>query len=328
MRYIAAVLSILIVFNKTMGQGTIPEYFLDGKAAVLISSSPQAVPNMDWHQIAELIHPAIVSLGGDPVAYYELEDVALSEEVQAGYASAFNKRMIQSIVLVTRKSNGQVAFHISPYSKNKNIVTSSGAWGITAASLDEIIGNLQIMGQNIKTRNFLVLEIPEFPNAEGALQGSKRFINRNPLNLDVFKLGIPLSGASGDIGQLASYRYDLLGKSEQTILAEQQAERSSIEQVFETHYPYQFEFLTNARGDAELIQDRIQFILVKLEGKEGDLMTSMGFPVEKPEEKNSIVVKYYIRLIIRDELYTGPVWDADPDWQKALAAFLENLKIK
>ncbi|RZS95530.1 NTPase [Cecembia calidifontis] len=328
MKYLAALLSILIVFNKAWGQGAVPDYFLDGKTVVLISSSPLAFPNMEWHQIAEIIHPAIVSVGGDPVAYYELEDVALSEEVQTGYANAFNKRLIQSIVIVTRKSNGQVAFHISPFSKNKNIVASSGVWGITAASLDEMVGNLQTIGQNVKTRNFLVLEVPEFPNSEGAIQGSRRFINRNPLNLDVFKLGIPLSGASGDIGLLASYRYDLLGKSEQVILAEQQAERSGIEQIFESHYPYQFEFLTNPRGDAELIRDRIQFILVKLEGKEGDLMTSLGFPVEKPEEKTRIVVKYYIRLIIRDELYTGPVWDADPDWRKALAAFLENLKIK
>ncbi|PSL00456.1 NTPase [Cecembia rubra] len=328
MKYLAALLSVLIVFNKTKGQSAVPDYFLDGKAVVLISSSPQAYPNMEWQQIAELIHPAILSMGGDPVAYYELEDVALSEEVQSGFASAFNKRLIQSILIITRKPNGQVALHISPFSKNKNIVSSTGAWGINANSLDELIGNLQIMGQNIKSRNFLVLEIPEFPNAEGALQGTKRFFNRNPLNLDVFKLGIPLSGASGDIGILASYRYDLLGKSEQAILSEQASERSSIEQIFEANYPFQFEFLTSARGDAELIRDRIQFVLVKLEGKEGDLMTSMGFPVEKPEEKNRIVVKYYIRLIVRDELYAGPVWDADPDWRKALAGFLENLKIK
>ena len=38
------------------------------------------------------------------------------------------------------------------------------------------------------------------------------------------------------------------------------------------------------------------------------------------------VVKYYIKLIVRDELYIGPVWDADTDWEIALTEFLNNLK--
>jgi hypothetical protein len=327
MKYLSAMLLLILIYTSSWGQGMLPDHFLDGKSVVLISNSPQASPSMDWQNIADIIHPAILEAGGDPVSYYELEDIALSEETQAGYAGAFNKRLIRSIIILTRKSNGEIAFHIAPFTQNKNLIPGSGVWGIQAASLDQLVENLNNLGTTSSSNNLLVLEVPEFANSESGIQGAKKFIPRNPLNLDVFKLGIPLSGSTGDAGLLMSYRYDMLGKSEQAILAEQASERAVFEQLLEAHYPFQYEFLTTVKGDADLIRERVQFILVRLEGKEGDLMKSMGVTVENPGEKTGIVVKYYIRLIVRDELYIGPVWDADPDWRKALASFLENLKI-
>lgn len=320
---------LLILFFQSTGswsQGSLPEFFLDGKSVVMISSSPQARPALEWQQIAEHIHPALVQAGGDPVSYYELEDIALSEEIQAGYASAFSKRQIRSIVLVTRKSNGTFEIHFAPFTGNRNIIPNSGVSNIQAANLEDLTETLNAIGQTVKSKNLLVLEVPEYPNSEAGIQGTKRFINKNPLNLNVFKLGIPLSGTIGDAGLLSAYRYDLLGKSEQTILAEQAAEKAGMESIFQQYYPHQFEFLTTAKSDAELVRERVQFILVRLEGKEGDLMQSMGIPVDNPEERTRIVVKYYIRLIVRDELYVGTEWDADPDWRKALISFLENLK--
>jgi hypothetical protein len=328
MKYISALLLIFFNFLITYGQGALPDYFLEGKAVVLVSSSPQARPAMAWQEISEIIHSGLLAIGGDPVGYYELEDIALSPEVQAAYATAFSKRLIKSIVLLTRKSNGQMAIHIAPFTGNAAMVPSSDVWGMESDNIENLESTLQTLGQQVRSRNFLVLEVPEFPNSETGLENSRKFIVRNPLNLDAFKLGIPLSGAAGDSGLLMGYRYDLLGKSEQAVMAEQQAEKSVFEQLFDTYYPYQYEFLANPRGDAELVRERIQFVLMRLEGKEGDLMQSMGLPVDNPEAKTRIVVKYYIRLIVRDELYIGPEWDADPDWRKALTGFLKNLKIK
>lgn len=327
MKYLSALLLLILVQTTSWSQEGLPDYFLDGKSVVLISNSPQARPAMEWHNIAEIVHPALLEAGGDPVSYYELEDIALSEEIQAGYAAAFNKRIIRSIIIITRKANGELALHIAPFTQNKNLVPGSGVWGIQTTSLDLLVENLLNLGKTSRSNNLLVLEIPEFPLSESGIQGAKKFMATNPLNMDVFKLGIPLSGSTGDAGLLMSYRYDMLGKSEQAIIAEQASERAGLEQLFEAHYPHQYEFLTTVKGDAELVRERIQFILVRLEGKEGDMMRSMGLEVENPDEKTRIVVKYYIRLIIRDELYLGPVWDADPDWRKALTSFLENLKI-
>lgn len=327
MKYILAVLLNLLFFLPDLtAQSALPDYFLEGKSVVFISSAPQASPAMEWNEIADFIHMGLVELGGDPVAYYELEDVTLSEEVQQGYANAFERRLIRSVILITRKANGAVALNISAFSGNKSILTPSGIWSLESVSLEELKNTITAIGQQIKSKNFLVLEVPEFPNAEDEMASNRIFFNRNPLNLDVFKIGIPLSGSSGDAGLLMAYRYDLLGKNEQAILAEQQSEKSNLELILENNYPYQFEFLTTSRPDADLVRDRIQFILMRMEGKEGDLMQSMGLPVNNPEEKNRIVVKYYIRLIVRDELYIGPEWDADPDWRKSLENFLKNIQ--
>lgn len=326
MKYLSALLLIFFNCLFSFAQGALPDYFLEGKSVVLVSSSPQARPSMEWEGISEDIHESLLAIGGDPVGYYELEDVALSQEIQAGYAGAFAKRLIKSIVIVTRKTNGQVSLHIAPFTGNASIIPASGIWTMTFDNLESMQSSLKAMGHQVKSRNYLVLEVPEFPNAEAGLQSSRRFFARNPLNLDAFKLGIPLSGAAGDAGLLMAFRYDLLGKSEQAILAEQEAEKSGLEGIFRTYYPYQFEFLANPKGDAELIRDRVQFVLMRLEGKEGDLMQSMGLPVDNPQEKSRIVVKYYIRLIVRDEYYIGPDWDADPDWRKALSGFLKNLQ--
>lgn len=327
MKIFSATLMCFLIFSKSFAQGGLPEGFLDGKSVVLISNSPQARPAMTWTALSEEIHKGIVEAGGDPVAYYELEDLTLSEETQAGYAEAFNKRLIKNIVIVTRKSSGEVVLNIAPYTNNKNIVSNSGVYAVSSSSIESLKESLSGMGSSIRTKNLLVLDVPEFPANEGSLAGgASRFLNRNPLNLDVFKLGVPLSGAAGESAFLSLYRYDLLGKSEAAIAAEQAAEKSGLEGIFKSNYPHQVEYLTDAKTEAELIRDRVQFVLMRVEGRENDLKNSMGLPVSEGEEGSRIVVKYYIKFLVRNELYIGPEWDADPNWRVALSRFLENLK--
>ncbi|MCH7410775.1 NTPase [Belliella sp. DSM 111904] len=326
MKYISAMLLFFFMSMSMNGQG-LPESFLNGKAVVMISAAPQARPPMNWTDIAENVHPGLVAAGGDPVAYYELEDVALSEETQAGYAEAFNKRQVKSIVLLTRKPNGEIALTITPYTNNKNIVSNAAEFSLQMPDAASMKESLEALGKNIRSKNMLVLDVPEYPTPEGTVPTSqRRFLKRNPLNLDVFKLGIPLSGTVGEAGFLTMYRYDLLGKSAEAIAAEQVAEKRGMEGILKANYSHQVAFLTEAKPEAELIRDRVQFLLMRVEGREADLMESMGLEVTDPSSSTRIVVKYYIKFLVRNELYIGPDWDADPNWQKALGQFLENLK--
>lgn len=326
MKYLSALLFLLAFFNDLFAQTSLPGQFLDGKTVVLISNAPQARPAITWVNLADRIHPALVEAGGDPVAYYELEDIAISEDVQAGFAEMFNKRLITNIAILTRKGDGSVELNIAPYTKNRNILPTSGIWNLSGNSLDQLKESLVNLGKEQRTKNLLVVDVPEFPSGASAAANAPRFINRNPLNLDVFKLGIPLSGSAGESGFLNTFRYDLLGKSKELILAEQKAEKEGLESLFAELYPYQIEFLTDPKTDAELIRERVQFVLMRVEAREADLLQNMGLPVENPDLQNRIVVKYYIRFLVRNELYIGPVWDAHPDWRVSLENFLKNLK--
>ncbi|MCH7414140.1 NTPase [Belliella sp. R4-6] len=327
MKVISALLLFFVLAPSSYGQGTLPESFLDGKSVVLISNSPQARPVLSWENLAEEIHAGIVEAGGDPVAYYELEEITLSEETQAGYAEAFNKRLVKNIVILTRKSSGELILHIAPYTNNKNMVSNAGIYSMQAESVKSMKESLMAMGRNVRSRNLLVLEVPEFPASESSLAGgNSRFLNRNPLNLDVFKLGVPLSGAAGESAFLSMYRYDLLGKSAEAIAAAQKEEKNGLEGIFKASYPHQVEYLTEAKTEAELIKERVQFVLMRVEGRESDLRSSMGLPELESGDDSRIVVKYYIKFLVRNELYIGPEWDADPNWRVALRKFLENLK--
>ncbi|MCH6199041.1 NTPase [Aquiflexum sp. LQ15W] len=329
MKYLFALLMVLAFLRPSMAQNSLPETFLDGKSVVLISNSPQARPPISWTELAHAIHGALVSAGGDPVAYYELEDVAISEEVQAGFAAMFSKRMVASVVILTRKANGGTVLNIGPFTNNKNMIPTEGMWGMDASGIDQMKESLSAIGQTVKSKNLMVLEVPEFPSgANATASAAQRYLNRNPLNLDVFKLGIPLSGAAGESGYLNTFRYDLLGKSEESILAEQNEERNGLQAIFTQSYPHQVEFLSSPKSDADLIKERVQFVLMRVEAREADLMQNMGLNTDNLQDGNRIVVKYYIRFLVRNELYIGPVWDADPDWKVSLGNFLNNLKIK
>jgi len=327
MKYIFCALLFFGSWIHVLAQGMLPESFFDGKSVVMISTDPGARPVLSWQQLADSVHNHLVEAGADPVAYFELEQVVLSEARQADFAKAFQMRGVKNIILVSRKKES-LSIHVGPFSGDGKIINSPSLFGVSGKDWNEAGILLAESGKSTRTKNLLVIDVAEFPqisNQETA-QSEQKFIARNPLNLEVFKLGIPLEGSSAESGALSYFRYDLLGKSQESILAEQAAQKSQIQAIFKDLYPHQIEWLTEAKSNEELIRDRVQFLLVKVEGRQADLMKSMGLePISGPEGSET-VVKYYIKLIVRDELYIGPEWDADSDWKVALTNFLTNLK--
>lgn len=323
---ISLILFCTFITSFAVGQTALPEFFLEGKSIVLISNSPSARPILSFDKIAKEIHPSLVSAGGDPIGYYELEDIILSEEVQAGYAAQFTKRLVKSVVVVTRKPNGGLEANILPFTNNRNIVPASSLWSSSANTLEEFKERVSNAGNGQKTKNLLVLDVPEFLAPSNAASGN--YLARNPLNLNMFKMAIPLSGTGSESGFLTSYRYDLLGKSEAEVARAQSQQKEEIKQILDAFYPHQVEYITEPKTHAELIKDRVQFMLMRVEGREGDLMKNMGLTknIDSPDDYNRVVVKYYIRFLVRDEQYIGPTWDADPNWKIALTNFLDNLK--
>lgn len=327
MKFISFAFLFFISISLVSAQGGLPESFFEGKSVVLVSTDPGSRPALSWQQLADSVHVHLVEAGADPVAYFELEQVILSEARQADFAKAFATRQVKNIVLVTRKKQN-LSIHVGPFSGDGKIVSTTALFGLVGKDWDEAGAQLAALGKTTRSKNLLVIDVPEFPqisNQETA-QSEQKFLNRNPLNLEVFKLGIPLEGSSAETGLLSYFRYDLLGKSQEAILAEQAAQKAQIQSIIENLYPHQIEWLTEAKTNQQLVQDRVQFLLVKVEGRQADLMKSMGLEPIVGEEGSQTVVKYYIKLIMRDELYIGPDWDANADWKVALTDFLNNLK--
>lgn len=328
MKYIFVILFLGLSLNPGFSQSSPLEGFLDGKSVVFISSSPAARPPITFKTLADEIHEALIKAGGDPVAYYELENVTLSETTQAAYAASFSKRLIKNIVILTRKENSGAIIHIMPFTGDKNIVSSGASWSASADDLDGLKEKLASIGTTTKSKNLLVIEVPEFlgdVSNQDVSTAASTYLPRIPLNLDVFKLGVPLAGSSGESGFLTTFRYDLLGKSQEQILAEQKLEKEGLTAILASRYPYEVEFLTSPRTNEELIKDRVQFVLMRLEGREGDLMENMGLDPKQASDPNRIVIKYYIRFLLRNELYIAPIWDADPAWDIALTNFLDQI---
>ena len=328
MKYIFSLALFFMSLLMGFAQGQLPESFFDGKSVVMVSTDPGARPVLGWKELADSVHHFLVEAGADPVGYFELEQVVLSEARQAAFAGAFAQRKVQNIILVTRQKQ-KTSIHVGAFSGSASLINGTGLYGVSGSDWREAGALFEAAGKGKKTSNLLVIDVAEFPqiSSQETAQSVQRFIPRNPLNLEVFKLGIPLEGSSAETGYMSYFRYDLYGKTQEAILAEQASQKSQLEALFKSNYPNQIEWLTEAKTNQELIQQRVQFVLVKVEGRQADLMESMGLDPIQGEAGSQTVVKYYIRFLVRDELYLGPVWDADPDWRVALSRFLENLKL-
>ena len=327
MKYRAPLLFFFFCTLFAQAQGTLTPTFFEGKSVVLVSNDPGAKPSLTWQVLADSMHSNLVRAGGDPAAYYELEQVALSAERQAEYAKAFLQRQIQNIILITRQKE-QTSIHVGKFSGDGKLITEANLFGVSGKDWKTAGQQFAGYGGTTPTKNLLVPDLAEFPVlvAQNAGSSAQKFLPRNPLNLEVFRLGIPLEGTSAVTGPINTFRYGAYGKSGEVVLAEQSAQKKGLEEIFSSTYPHEVAWMVEAKSDPQLIADRIQFVLVKVEGRQADLMKSMGLEPLTGEEGSKTVVKYYIRFLVREELYLGPVWDAHPDWRIALKQFLDNLK--
>lgn len=327
MKYICSLLLFVTLPLFAIAQGTLPTTFFQGKSVVLVSNDPSAIPSITWQSLSDSIHPYLVGAGGDPIAYYELEQVALSAEQQGVYSKAFLERQVQNVILITRQKE-QTSIHVGRFSEDAKLIAEENLFGLSGIDWKSVGQQFASNGAMTATQNLLVSEVAEFPvlPTQGANLGIQKFISRNPLNLEVFRLGIPLDGTAAVNGPIHTYRYQNYGKSVERLFAEQSAQKEFLEGIFSSAYPHQIAWLTEAKSNSQLLAEQIQFVLVKVEGRQADLMKSMGLEPLTGEEGSRTVVKYYIRFLVREELYLGPTWDAHPNWQIALKQFLANLK--
>ena len=210
MKYIYVVFFFLFSTAFVQGQATLPPTFFEGKSIILVSNDPGARPIITWKALADSIHPDLVRAGGDPVGYFELEQVALSTALQAVYAKAFLERQIQNVVLITRQKE-QVSIQVGKFSGDGKIIENTSIFGISGKDWKTAAQQFAAIGTAVPTKNLLVADLAEFPTLgpQSVAANSQKWISRNPLNLDVFRLGIPLEGTSAINGPINTFRYEV-----------------------------------------------------------------------------------------------------------------------
>ena len=110
-------------------------------------------------------------------------------------------------------------------------------------------------------------------------------------------------------------------------------------------YPYEYE-LFDYRDDEDAFRQGYQYILQRMTSagssvkkllnyqtieEETDYISTVKGEVERTELKtipvDARITKFYIRQTVTAEVHVGTEWDADTDWQSALANYLNNLRI-
>ncbi len=319
---------LIMSASSLMGQSyfqsqQVPSTVRSSKTAVLISSSGDK-----WQQIAAEIHPYFREAGIDAVAYYDFESVVVSEQTRNSYSEAFKQRQLDNIAIVTVTESPKGAYlQLGTFTYNNTILNPQSGLTLSSSNVEELGALLRntLDNTSIAKENHLILEVPEFFSAETKVQANAIYKNY-PSNLPSFKLSVERTAEVNAANvSLASLSYRLMGKDAQAISADLERESSYLSNIMD-RYPYNFAYVPAGLTYANLRAQGFQFALVKVEGKESDLMKLFNIPAAQRKTKDdALVTKYYVYSLNQNEIFIGPVWDVSEQWYEALENFLKPL---
>lgn len=327
-----------------------PEKLLSSRSVVLVSVPARGKNGIrgEWHEFAEKAHKYFVRLGIDAVAYYYLDDIMAGEAVTGAIAENFNKRKIESIVLLdkTRQQSGEMlnSMIITAFNGSETFLDhGQKAWFNQNLEFDNVLINLyRALGQhNLKLSNYMVIDQPEYFKDTPVMLG-RRFEEYQP-DLKLDKLVVP----AFETIELPSNIEDPVVLQTIKNTNEQITEDNVRLQEIMTQYPFKFGIEdVSKKTNQQLIADGYQYILMNIHtsGKavkqflnyktsatetdyvsvrvEPDLKVELvTLPVEQP------VYKFYIKHLYTGDIFLGSKWDADITWNQALENYINAMKI-
>ncbi len=112
-------------------------------------------------------------------------------------------------------------------------------------------------------------------------------------------------------------------------------------------YPWKYELIDYSVGEEQLLKDGFQYVLLRLNTSGYSIRQMLGYELNQGETDyitvlkkpdgtvtfrsipiTAPVYKYYIKQLVRKEIYIGDTWDGDESWEAALDHFLSNLRDK
>jgi hypothetical protein len=333
----------------------LPEDILQSKSVVFVSVPPISKSSSergDWKSFASEAHTFFKQIGVDAIAYYYLDDIFASPEVSAEYAEQLASRQVKYIIVLSKvflkiknKESLRYVIAITPFSNDSQFIANGQkAYKDQNKDLEKAmkkIYSITIRKDYVKTNN-LILDNPEFFGGIPLFSG--RRMETFPEDLRADKLAVP----GFQPAEIPEDRPG--GVLNNRIAKEVEKSNESVEQLnlelngMFAGYPYKYGLVDYTQNDRQLIRDGYLYILLRAGTSGRSLKEMLGYETleaesdyitvkKKPDGTITLrtipadapVFKYYIRSLVRDEVYVGESWDADETWQDALKNYMDAM---
>ncbi len=342
----SAELKLMRVLNsRTQG---LPKNLLKAKTIVVISLGEDKQTGLrgDWKSVAEEAHFYISRLGIDPVLYIYIDDLIAGYDVQRAMAVQMLRREIVNLLFISKdkvEGRDQYIGVLTTFNKKPDFVShNQPAWKSQTSDLEILFRNLHrtIDRLDLERENFLIIDVPEFFRDVDIIKGKRFEIFNTDLRID--RLAVP---KFEDL-PLPADSQNASPEIVRTIEREnkQNLERNARMEAIMSKYPYKYEIVPYEYDEKKLLTKGFQFVLMRINTSGENVRKLLDYDITeeieelitiKKSEDGSVsvksipvkgtVYKYYIKHINSGDIYLGPRWDGDDNWEGAFSNHMNAL---
>lgn len=333
----------------------LPDNLLHTKSVVFVDVPRRSGTSLrgDWQGLAKEVHPTFKDAGIDAVAYYNLGDVEANADASAILAQNLKSRQIENIVILSQvklkianKDTERFAILITDFNEESSFIShGQTAYKQVAKDTDKLIKQFDrdIRKSGMTSQNHLIIDQPEFFTGAGNIIEGRRNENfAQDLKLDKLavprfvKASIPDDRPGGNANKNLEKEIE---KSNKLV----KRNNLNLENIMEK-YPYEYGLVDPTIDEDKLRQQGYQFVLKRLNTTGEHVKEMLGYEINTAEEDyvtikqdglkltmrhipaQAPVYKFYIKHIYTGDVYLGTPWDADEQWEDALANYINNMK--
>ena len=332
----------------------LPKQLLSGRSAVFVSVPPINSTSSikdNWKELAVEAHTSFKESGIDAMAYFNMNDLYASSQVSKDYAKWLKTRQVDFIIIlihnafkIGKKETERYVVVIVPFNGRETFFDHGAkTFKDQHKKLDKLLKNLnnKTLKSNLERTNNLITDKPEFfyPRSIHV----KRYERYNP-NLGSDKLAIPrFSKIEIPENIPRGVVNKNLVKQAEKLNVEIDQWNKQLERLMK-RYPFKYEIVNyNWENEEQMRKKGFDFVLMNIHTSGKSVKSFLGYQMEDDDDsyvtlinkngKNilrnipaeALVYKYYIKHIYSGDIYLGPRWDADEQWQDALNHSLDNL---
>lgn len=333
----------------------LPENLLHTKSVVFVDVPNRSGTSLrgDWQGLAREIHPTFKDAGIDAVAYYNFGDVEANSDAAEKLAQELTSRKVENIVILSRvklkvagKDTERFAILITEYNEEPSFIShGQTAYKQVAKDSDKLIKQFDrdIRKSGMSSQNHLIIDQPEFFTGAGnIIEGRRHEEFAQDLKLD--KLAVPrfIEASIPDKRPGGNANKNLekeIEKSNKLV----KRNNLNLENIMKK-YPYEYGLVDPTIEEDQLRQQGYQFILKRINTTGEHVKEMLGYEVKASEDDyvtikqdglkltmrhipaNAPVYKFYIKHIYTGDVYLGTPWDADEQWEDALANYINNMR--